>query len=252
MCPDGRIDERSARHRRDRPRRARDRGQARGRGLAGVSPPGRKDGDVARPEEARALVERAAAELGGLGLVVHAASDGFVPQAIEDVTEADWDAAFGATAKGAFFVSQAAAPFLRESKGLIVLIEDVAAFEPWPSFAPHSAAKAAEAMLTRVLARALAPDVRVCGVAPGSVADRRNGRPERAARGRVAARPDRNARRRRRRRPLPHARELRHRHEHRGGRRPPARPAQRRAAVAATKETLEPFHERWNTCGVRF
>ncbi len=101
---------------------------------------------------------------------MHAAGGGFRPQTIEDVTEADWDAAFGATAKGAFFVSQAAAPFLRESKGLIVLIEDVAAFEPWPSFAPHSAAKAAEAMLTRVLARALAPDVRVCGVAPGSVA----------------------------------------------------------------------------------
>ena len=131
---------------------------------------GSKDGDLSRADDCRALVERAAAELGGLDLVVHAASDGFTPKPVEDVTEADWDSAFGATAKGAFFVSQAAAPFLRESKGLIVLIEDVAAFEPWPSFAPHSAAKAAEAMLTRVLARALAPDVRVCGVAPGSVA----------------------------------------------------------------------------------
>ena len=50
------------------------------------------------------------------------------------------------------------------------MIEDVAAYQPWPSFAPHSAAKAAQAMLTRVLARALAPDVRVCGVAPGPVA----------------------------------------------------------------------------------
>jgi pteridine reductase len=50
------------------------------------------------------------------------------------------------------------------------MLEDVAAYEPWPSFAPHAAAKAAQAMLTRVLARALAPDVRVCGIAPGAVA----------------------------------------------------------------------------------
>jgi pteridine reductase len=52
----------------------------------------------------------------------------------------------------------------------VVMIEDVAAYQPWPSFAPHSAAKAAQSMLTRVLARALAPDVRVCGIAPGPVA----------------------------------------------------------------------------------
>ena len=50
------------------------------------------------------------------------------------------------------------------------MIEDVAAYQPWPSFAPHCAAKAAQAMLTRVLARALAPDVRVCWIAPGPVA----------------------------------------------------------------------------------
>src|SRR4029077_11000703 len=54
--------------------------------------------------------------------------------------------------------------------GAVILIEDVAAYQPWLSFAPHSAAKAAQAMLTRVLARALAPEVRVCGVAPGPVA----------------------------------------------------------------------------------
>ncbi len=132
---------------------------------------GRKDGDLSDPAAARALVERAAAELGGLDLLVQAAGAGFVPRAVEDVTEADWDAAFGATAKGSFFLAQAAAPHLRASPlGLVVLIEDVAAYQPWPSFAPHCAAKAAQAMLTRVLARALAPDVRVCGVAPGSVA----------------------------------------------------------------------------------
>jgi pteridine reductase len=131
---------------------------------------GHADGDVSRPAEAKALVERAAAELGGLDLLVNAASEGFAPKAFLELTEADWDLALGATAKGTFFVTQAAAPYLRKSRGTVVMIEDVAAYQPWPSFAAHCAAKAAQAMLTRVFARALAPEVRVCGVAPGPVA----------------------------------------------------------------------------------
>ena len=131
---------------------------------------GRADGDIAKPDEARALVDRAAEELGGLDLLVNAAGEGFVAKPAEELTEADWDAAFGATAKGSFFVTQAAAPHLRASRGCVVMIEDVAAYQPWPSFAAHCAAKAAQAMLTRVLARALAPEIRVCGIAPGPVA----------------------------------------------------------------------------------
>jgi pteridine reductase len=131
---------------------------------------GTRDGDVSRPAEARALVERAAAELGGLDLLVNAAAAGFAPKPFEEVTEADFDAAFGATAKGSFFVTQAAAPHLRAARGVVINVEDVAAYQPWPPFAAHCAAKAAQAMLTRVLARALAPEVRVCGIAPGPVA----------------------------------------------------------------------------------
>jgi pteridine reductase len=131
---------------------------------------GRADGDVSRPDEARALVERAARELGGVDLLVNAAADGFRPKAHDELDEADWDVAFGATAKGSFFVTQAAAPHLRARRGCVVMVEDVAGYQPWPSFAAHSAAKAAQAMLTRVFARALAPEVRVCGVAPGPVA----------------------------------------------------------------------------------
>jgi pteridine reductase len=131
---------------------------------------GRADGDLADPGAARALVARAVDELGGLDLLVNAAGEGFAPKPVDELDEADWDAAFGVTAKGSFFVSQAAAPHLRQSRGCIVMVEDVAAYQPWPSFAAHCAAKAAQAMLTRVLARALAPEVRVCGVAPGPVA----------------------------------------------------------------------------------
>ena len=143
---------------------------------------GRRDGDLGRAQDARALVERAAGELGGLDLLVNAASEGFEPMPFEDVSEDDWERAFGATAKGSFFVTQAAAPHLRRSElGLVVMVEDVAAYQPWPSFAPHSAAKAAQAMLTRVLARALAPHVRVCGIAPGPVAVEPEQRERRAA-----------------------------------------------------------------------
>ena len=135
-----------------------------------VKAAGRRDGDLSRAAGARELVHAAVAELGRLDVVVHAAAEGFAPRPVDEVTEEDWDAALGATAKGAFFVAQAAAPHLRASgEGVLVLVEDVAAYEPWPLFAPHCAAKAAEAMLTRVLARALAPEVRVCGIAPGTV-----------------------------------------------------------------------------------
>src|SRR5690242_19296113 len=74
---------------------------------------GRADGDVSSAAGAHALVERTLERLGGLELLVHAASDGFEPRAVEDVSEQDWDRAFGATAKGAFFAAQAAAPHLR-------------------------------------------------------------------------------------------------------------------------------------------
>jgi pteridine reductase len=131
---------------------------------------GRADGDLARPDEARALVERAASELGGIDLLVNGASEGFAPKNVLELTEEDWDLAFGATAKGSFFVTQSAAPHLRKSGGTVVMVEDVAAYQPWPSFAAHCAAKSAQAMLTRVFARALAPEVRVCGVVPGPVA----------------------------------------------------------------------------------
>ena len=153
---------------------------------------GRADGDLADAEAAHALVERAADELGGLDLLVNAAGEGFTPKPVDEVTEADWDAALGATAKGSFFVTQASARHLRESEGVVVMIEDVAAYEPWPSFAPHSAAKAAQAMLTRVFARALAPEVRVCGIAPGPVAVEPGQEARRA--GGDAPRPDRHAR----------------------------------------------------------
>jgi len=142
---------------------------------------GRRDGDLRTAAGARTLVAAALAGLGGLDLLVHAAADAFAPTPFDRVTEADWEAAMDVTAKGTFFLAQAAADALRESRGAIVIVEDVAAFRAWPAFVPHSAAKAAQAMLTRALALALAPEVRVCGVAPGAVAVDAGQEPRRAA-----------------------------------------------------------------------
>jgi pteridine reductase len=141
----------------------------RGAGYSTVAA-GRGYGDVSTADGAQTAVQRALDELGGLDLLVYGASDGFEPRPVGEVDERLWDAALDTTAKGAFFAAQAAAPALHETRGTLIMLEDVAAYQPWPSFAPHCAAKAAQAMLTRVLARALAPEVRVCGVAPGPVA----------------------------------------------------------------------------------
>lgn len=131
---------------------------------------GSRDGDLADPAAARALVERSIATLGGLDVLVNAAAAGFEPTPFEEVGETAFDAAFDVVVKGSFFATQAAVPALRASQGVVVMVEDVAAYQPWPSFAAHCAAKAAQAMLTKVLAKALAPEIRVVGVAPGPVA----------------------------------------------------------------------------------
>src|SRR5436190_5570393 len=93
---------------------------------------GRAQGDLSSADGARRLVEHAIEELGGLDLLVNAAGEGFAPKAVAEVTEADWDTALGATAKGSFFVTQAAAPHLSGNRGVVIMIEDVAAYEPWP------------------------------------------------------------------------------------------------------------------------
>lgn len=127
--------------------------------------------DATRPEQMRAMVEQATAELGGLDAYVHAPSGGFKPIDPQDVDEELWDVAMDSTAKGFLFAAQAAfRAMLPERHGVIVAINDVAAVQPWPRFAHHSAAKAAQAQLVKCLAAAWGQDgVRVCGVAPGPV-----------------------------------------------------------------------------------
>ena len=124
--------------------------------------------DVGQVEAAQGLVAAALAELGRLDILVHAASP-FEPVPFGQVSEAVWDRALDTTLKGGFFTVQAAAPALTAAGGAVVFVSDVAARRPFPSFIPHSAAKAGLEALTVALAQALAPRVRVNAVAPGVV-----------------------------------------------------------------------------------
>ena len=84
-------------------------------------------------------------------------------------TEEVWDASLDTNVKAPFFVAQAAAPMLRRSKGAIVNFADTGGVLGWPGFIGHSVAKAGVINLTKSLAKALAPDVRVNAIAPGTI-----------------------------------------------------------------------------------
>jgi pteridine reductase len=125
--------------------------------------------DVHSVDAIGAAVADAARLLGGLDVLVYAAAGGFRAVRPDDVDAALFDEAVGTILRGGFFAAQAAHAQMAEHGGVIVFITDVAAMQAWPSFAPHSVAKAGLVHLTEVLAKAWAPAVRVCGVAPGTV-----------------------------------------------------------------------------------
>ena len=125
--------------------------------------------DLSDAGAAQGLADQAAQALGGhLDIVVNSAAI-MVRQPVETVTPDSWDATLDLNLRAAFFVSQGALPHLRRAKGKIVNLADVAGFEPWPAYVPHCVSKAGMVMLTKALARALAPDVAVNAVAPGPV-----------------------------------------------------------------------------------
>ena len=86
---------------------------------------------------------------------------------VGETSAKDWDAMFALNVRAPYFLSQRAAPALRASRGNIVNIADLAAFETWPAYVPHGITKSAVVQMTRALARVLAPDVRVNAIAPG-------------------------------------------------------------------------------------
>lgn len=124
--------------------------------------------DLARADAPADLVARVVETFGTLDVLVNSAA-GMVRTPFGDVTPEQWDTIMALNLRAPFFLAQAAAPRLRAAKGVIVNIADLAAFETWPAYVPHGISKAGVVQLTRSLARVLAPDVRVGGVAPGAV-----------------------------------------------------------------------------------
>jgi len=114
------------------------------------------------------LVHRAAEFWGSLDVLVNNAS-GFYATPLGTVTEGQWDDLIGSNLKAPFFLAQTAAPYLRERKGCIVNIGDIYADRPLKNYSVYSLAKAGLAAMTRALAKELAPDIRVNGVAPGAI-----------------------------------------------------------------------------------
>jgi len=105
---------------------------------------------------------------GRLDALVNNASS-FYPTPTKDVSEAQWDDLLGSNLKAPFFLTQSAAPFLRQHHGCVVNIVDIHAERPLKGFPVYSIAKAGLVMLTKSLARELAPEVRVNAVAPGAI-----------------------------------------------------------------------------------
>jgi pteridine reductase len=93
----------------------------------------------------------------------------FFPTPVGEMTPANWENLIGANLRAPLFLSQAAAPHLKKCGGAIINITDIHAERPLKNYVIYSIAKAGLAGLTRSLARELAPEVRVNGIAPGAV-----------------------------------------------------------------------------------
>jgi pteridine reductase len=114
------------------------------------------------------LIERVIAAFGRLDVLINNAST-FYPTPLGTITPEQWDDLVGTNLRAPLFLSQAAAPHLKRTRGSILNMIDIHAQRPLPRHPVYSAAKAGLVMLTRSLARELGPEVRVNGIAPGPI-----------------------------------------------------------------------------------
>jgi len=122
--------------------------------------------DLADPGAVRRIVPEAAAAIGPLGVLVNNASV-FEEDAVENVTEESWRRHMTVNAEAPLLLTRAFAE--QCGSGLVVNIVDQRVWKPTPRFLSYSASKAALWWLTRTMAQALAPDIRVVALAPGPV-----------------------------------------------------------------------------------
>ena len=124
--------------------------------------------DLLQTDALPALIAAVIARCGGLHILVNNASS-FYPTAFGELTSAQWTDLMGSNLKAPLFLAQAAAEDLRRARGVIINIVDIHGLRPLPGYIVYSTAKAALIHLTKALARELAPEVRVNGIAPGPV-----------------------------------------------------------------------------------
>jgi len=125
--------------------------------------------DLAKPEEVEALAERAVETFGTIDVLVNSAAL-FYRTPLEKVTGQDWDQFLRVNLIGPFLLARRLGLLMRQrGEGKIVNIADIAGMRPWTDFLPYSVSKGALITLTQGLAKALAPEVQVNAVVPGSV-----------------------------------------------------------------------------------
>jgi NAD(P)-dependent dehydrogenase (short-subunit alcohol dehydrogenase family) len=124
--------------------------------------------DVTEEKSVREAVREAAKELGELDILVNNAAN-YETVPFEKITLKQWDAIFASNTRGPFLVSREAVKFLRRRKGKIINMGSLGGLLPWPDHAHYCSSKAAVHMLTKVMAKALAPEIAVNCVAPGMI-----------------------------------------------------------------------------------
>ena len=124
--------------------------------------------DLCNVAEIKRLFQQTAEHFGRLDVLVNSAAN-FLHSELQDTSEKIWDAALDTNLKAPFFCAQSAAPLLKQTHGVIINFADIGGILPWPGYIPHCASKAGVIMLTKCLAKALAPEVRVTALAPGTI-----------------------------------------------------------------------------------
>jgi pteridine reductase len=125
-------------------------------------------GDVSNPEEVSSIASHVHEEHGRLDLLVNNASI-FRRVPLLEIDAGEWDRVMAVNLRGPFLMVKATADLLRESRGRVVNLVDLSAFQPWVEHPHHAVSKAGLLHLTRVMAKALAPHIRVNAIAPGAV-----------------------------------------------------------------------------------
>lgn len=125
-------------------------------------------GDLKEYAKVPNLIKQAVSLFGNIDVLINNASS-FYPTDLNEVNEEIWEDLVGVNLKAPLFLTQAIAPHLKKSKGCIINIVDIHADRPLKDYPVYCIAKAGLVMLTKSMARELAPEVRVNGIAPGAI-----------------------------------------------------------------------------------